>query len=44
MTHEKFTVLLDLLKADTSRENTTFREAVGPEEQLSVCLRCLYKH
>jgi hypothetical protein len=39
MTLEKFTVLLRLLQPDLSRENTSFREAVGPKERLSVCLR-----
>jgi hypothetical protein len=34
MTHEKFTVVRHLLKPDISRENTSFREAVGPKERL----------
>jgi hypothetical protein len=41
MTHENFTVFLHLLKPDISTENTSFREAVGPKERLSICLRCV---
>jgi hypothetical protein len=41
MTHEKFKFLLYVLKPDISRENISFREAVGPKERLSICLRCV---
>ena len=41
MTHEKFTSLLDMLLLDLTRQNTSFRKAVGPNERFSVSLRYL---
>jgi hypothetical protein len=32
MTYGKFMTLLDMLGPNLSRENTSFREAVGPKE------------
>jgi hypothetical protein len=39
MTYGKFITLLDMLGPNLSRENTSFREAVGPKELLALCLR-----
>jgi hypothetical protein len=39
MTYGKFMTLLDMLGPNLSRENTSFREAVGPKERLALCLR-----
>ncbi|KAJ8946584.1 hypothetical protein NQ314_008839 [Rhamnusium bicolor] len=39
MSHEKFQTLLDILTPDLTRENTTFRVAIGPKERLAICLR-----
>jgi hypothetical protein len=39
MTYGMFVTLLDMLGPNLSRENTSFREAVGPKERLALCLR-----
>jgi hypothetical protein len=39
MTYGKFMTLLDMRGPNLSRENTSFREAVGPKERLALCLR-----
>lgn len=37
MSHAKFITLLDILRTHLLRQNTTYREALGPEERLVVC-------
>jgi hypothetical protein len=39
MTYGEFMTLLNMLGPNLSRENTSFREAVGPKERLALCLR-----
>jgi hypothetical protein len=39
MTYGEFMALLNKLGHSLSRENTSFREAVEPEERLALCLR-----
>jgi hypothetical protein len=39
MTYGKFMTLLYMLGPNLSKENTSFREAVGPKERLALCLR-----
>lgn len=43
MSQDKFNYLVDILKPHLLRQNTTYREAIGPEERLAVCLRYLLK-
>ncbi|KAL5239368.1 hypothetical protein ACI65C_013369 [Semiaphis heraclei] len=38
MSHAKFTTLLDILRPHILRQNTTYREAIEPEQKLAVCL------
>jgi hypothetical protein len=38
MTYGKFMILLDMLGPNFSREDTCYREAVGPKERLARCL------
>jgi len=38
MSQAKFTTLLDILSPHILRQNTTYREAIRPEERLAVCL------
>lgn len=42
MSHTRFQELLDILKPCLLKQNTSFRECIGPEERLSVCLRYVY--
>jgi hypothetical protein len=37
MTYAKFVTLLYMLGPNLSKENTSFREAVGPKERLALC-------
>lgn len=39
MSEAKFNFLVEILKPYLLRQNTTYREAIGPEERLAVCLR-----
>jgi hypothetical protein len=39
MTYGEFMTLLNMLGPNLSRENTSFREAVGSKERLALCLR-----
>ncbi|KAL0879747.1 hypothetical protein ABMA27_003460 [Loxostege sticticalis] len=41
MSQAKFHYLVDTLKPHLLRQNTKYREAIGPEERLAVCLRYL---
>ncbi|XP_029345916.1 protein ALP1-like [Acyrthosiphon pisum] len=41
MSPEKFYELLELVKNDIEKMDTTFRRAIPPEERLSICLRFL---
>nr|CAI5835501.1 unnamed protein product [Callosobruchus analis] len=42
MSHGQFMKLLGYLKPEIERQNTSFRQAIGPEERLAVCLRWRY--
>jgi hypothetical protein len=39
MTYGRIMTVLDMLGLNLSREDTCFREAVGPKERLALCLR-----
>jgi hypothetical protein len=39
MTYGQCMTLLNMLEPNLSRENTSFRDAVGPKEKLALCLR-----
>lgn len=39
MSCEKFQELLNIIKDDLTKEDTSFRRSIGPEERLVVCLR-----
>ena len=41
MSEEKFTFLLDLIRNDVGKKNTTMRVAIAPEDRLAVTLRFL---
>nr|CAI5854415.1 unnamed protein product [Callosobruchus analis] len=43
MSHGQFMKLLGYLKPEIERQNTSFRQAIGPEERLAVCLRWIGK-
>ncbi|KAF0714885.1 protein ALP1-like [Aphis craccivora] len=43
MSHAKFKTLLDILSPHILRQNTTYREAIEPEQKLAVCLRYVLK-
>jgi hypothetical protein len=39
MSYEQFLRLLDIIKSGLTKQNISFREAVGSKETLAVCLR-----
>jgi hypothetical protein len=39
MTYGRIMTFLDMLGPNLSKEDTCFREAVGPKERLALCLR-----
>lgn len=39
MTPDRYFQLLEIIKEDLHKKTTTFREPIGPEERLVVCLR-----